>query len=78
MFVSLQNEHCDGWPSNQVAVNPEDLTLDRIEFPIKWSTDDLFTMVDASPNVEVIKAGVADPTVLRVEDVVVVVNTTWA
>jgi serine/threonine protein kinase len=78
MFLGLRDEHCDGWPANQVAVNPTDLTVDRTDFEISTDPDDLYTMIDDSPQVAVIKAGIAYQAVLRIDDVVVVVSVVWA
>ncbi len=78
MFLGFRDDQCDGWPANQIAVNPEHLQIDRVEFPITSSPDDLFTTIDDSPSVGVLKAGIAYPAVFRSGDVIGVVSVTWA
>jgi hypothetical protein len=76
MFLGLRAEHCSGWPADGVALNPTELGVDRVEFPVTGA-DEVFTMIDPVPKVQVVKTGPAYQSVLRIGDKVLIVSVAW-
>lgn len=75
LFLGLRPGQCRGWPEGAVAVDPERLEIERMDFPINGPADDLMTSagVEGTPLHE---QGVrsAYHALFRVDDTVVLAN----
>lgn len=74
MFMGLGDEQCDGWPDDQVAVDPEELTVDRREFPVGAQVDWFASAIDDNPDFDFVQGGIAYQAIAQRGDLVMVVG----
>jgi hypothetical protein len=73
--LGLATGQCGGWPPDGVAVDPDDLTVDRMDVAIEVGDDvDVMTAIDRSPDEELMRNGIAYDAAFRVDDLVVVAS----
>lgn len=75
LFVGIDNGHCSGWPPSGVAVDPVDLSVERDDFRLETTADELITAVDDGLEIEDFTAEVAYETVARIGNTVIVAVT---
>jgi serine/threonine protein kinase len=74
MFMGLGDEQCDGWPDDQVAINPEELTVDRQEFPVGAQVDGYASAIDDNPDFGFVQGGIAYQAIVHRGDLVMLVS----
>ena len=77
LFIGLRDTHCDGWPEDRIAVDPDDLEVSRSDFDLATPTDDVLTAIDGDPDIEGIEGGISYEAAFRVEDVLIVATVSW-
>ena len=77
LFIGLRDVHCDGWPENRIAIDPDDLAVTRADFDLVTPTDDVLTAIDGDPDIEGIKSGISYEAVFRIDDVLIVASVGW-
>ena len=78
MFLGLRDNQCDGWPADKVAFNPDDLEVNRLDFPIEGAGEDAVSVVNDEPTLGGISAGIAYESATRVGNIVIVANIGFA
>jgi hypothetical protein len=74
LFLGLRDEHCDGWPADRIAVDPEELEVVRTDFEVPGVGDELVTVINEEPGFRGTEVGVAYESVFRIGDTVIVAN----
>jgi hypothetical protein len=75
LILGLRAGECSGWPADGVAVDPDDLTVDRQDVAIEVGDDvEVVTAIDRSPDEDPMQDGIAYDAVFRVDDLVVVAS----
>lgn len=74
MYMGLGDDQCDGWPPDQVAVNPDELTVDRKEFEVSTPVDAYASAIDDKPDFDFVTGGIAYQAVAHTGDLVMVVG----
>jgi hypothetical protein len=78
MFLGLRDDQCDGWPADRIAFNPDDLEVNRLDFPIEGAGEDAVSVVNDEPTLGGISAGIAYESATRVGNIVIVANIGFA
>lgn len=78
MFLGLRDDQCDGWPADRIAYNPDDLTVDRVDFAVEGAGEDVVTVINDEPSLGGISAGIAYESATRVGNVVIIANVGFA
>lgn len=75
LILGLRDGQCGGWPADGVAVDPDDLTVDRQDIQVQVSDGvDLVTAIDRAPDEDLMRNGIVYDAVFRVDDLVVVAS----
>lgn len=74
LFMGLNDDQCDGWPDDQVAENPDELTVDRQEYAVQAPVDDYVSSIDDNPLFGDVEGGIAYQSIAHYEDLVLVVG----
>jgi hypothetical protein len=74
LYMGLNDDQCDGWPEDQVAQNPDELTVDRQEYEVDAPVDDYVSSIDDHPDFGDVQGGIAYQSIARQGDLVIVVG----
>ncbi len=74
LFLGLGQGDCAGWPRKGPAVNPEDLTVTRRDFPLSTEIPEVLTVIDDTPDLGGIDTGIAYQALSRIGRVVLVIS----
>jgi hypothetical protein len=58
LFFGVGDEHCDGWPQSQVAVNPERVVIDRQDFPLDVGDAQWVSAIEDEPKIAGFDGGI--------------------
>jgi hypothetical protein len=78
MFFGLSGSQCDGWPADRIAYNPDEIRVDRQDFPVEGAGEDIVTVINDEPTLGGVSAGIAYESATRVGNIVIVANVGFA
>jgi tRNA A-37 threonylcarbamoyl transferase component Bud32 len=79
LFLGIPDDHCEGWPPGGIAVDPDDLRVDRHDFDLDLGTDpgDLVTVINDDPVIENLSVGIVYQGAARVGSRAVIASVGW-